>query len=51
MYILLTGEHPFGICDYEQLITRNYLGEVDVSELKISLCCQDFIRKLLKVEP
>lgn len=35
MYMIISGEEPFG-GDYNETITKNYLGQVNVSNLKIS---------------
>ncbi|CAD8057202.1 unnamed protein product [Paramecium sonneborni] len=49
MYILITGEEPFG-GDYNETITKNYLGQVDVENLKISEQGQMFLKCLFEIK-
>ncbi|CAD8158548.1 unnamed protein product [Paramecium pentaurelia] len=52
LYMLLTQKNPFikEQYNYEQIITANYDGHIDYSEVKCSTECLDLLKKCLKVD-
>ncbi|CAK69350.1 unnamed protein product (macronuclear) [Paramecium tetraurelia] len=49
MYIIICGEEPFA-GDYNETITKNYQGQVDVSKLKVSEQGLLFLKSLFEVK-
>ncbi|CAD8074961.1 unnamed protein product [Paramecium sonneborni] len=53
LYMLLTQKNPFikEKINYDQIVTANYDGQIDFSEIKCSIECLDLLKKCLKVDP
>lgn len=51
MYMLCTGVQPFDGINYDDKVSKNYFGQIEMENLDVSPECLDFITKILQNDP